>query len=117
MSNYRKPEEGAISHVTPPCSGCGEPARIRGGIAVLMHKPDCRVDKDNAWYEAVADALHNLGKRWNDDTTPDEDAYILAYADTRAERPAHEMPCGLCSSAAGEEVVHGILECPRRDLN
>jgi hypothetical protein len=73
--------------------------------------------KDDEWYEAVADALHILGKRWYSDTTLDEDAFILAYADAIAERPEHEKPCARCSSAAGEEIVHGVLECPRRDLN
>lgn len=89
--------------------------RAEEGVSYMESFSESR--KDDAWYEAIADALHSLGKQWDSDTTPDEDAYILAYADTRAERPAHEMPCGLCSSAAGEEIVHGILECPRRDLN
>jgi hypothetical protein len=46
--------------------------------------------KDDSWYEAIADALQVLGKRWYSDTTEEEDAFILAYADELAERPEAE---------------------------
>lgn len=69
---------------------------------------------DDAWYEAIADALRILGKNWDDDVSLEEDAFVLAYADEVAQRPAHEMPCGPCTAAAGTEIVHGILECPGR---
>ena len=42
------------------------------------------------WYEAVADALHFIGKRWWDDTSPREDAFILHWADREAPRPLNE---------------------------
>ena len=42
------------------------------------------------WYEAVADALRILRKRWWDDLTADEDAFVEAYADEIAERPESE---------------------------
>jgi hypothetical protein len=46
--------------------------------------------EDDAWYEAIADALRIIGKRWDSDVTDEEDAFILAYADEVAERPASE---------------------------
>jgi len=46
--------------------------------------------QDDSWYEAIADALRIIGKRWYDDVTPEEDAFVLAYADTVAERPESE---------------------------
>jgi hypothetical protein len=71
-------------------------------------------DPDWNWYDSVGLALRIIGKRWYSDTTLDEDAFILAFADQVSQRPAHEMPCAPCSSAAGRELVHGILECPAR---
>lgn len=42
------------------------------------------------WYEAIADALQILGKRWFDDLTAEQDAFVLAYADEVATRPESE---------------------------
>jgi hypothetical protein len=84
-----------------------------GEMAVVFQRSEQDI-ADDEWYIAIGDALRILGKRWYDDFTKDEDAFILAYADIMAQRPAHEMPCGPCSSAAGHEIVHGILECPSR---
>lgn len=46
--------------------------------------------EDNAWYEAIADALRILGLRWYDETTEEQDAFVLAYADEIAKRPEME---------------------------
>jgi len=43
--------------------------------------------KDDEWYEAIADALRIIGRSWSDDITPEEDAFVLAYADEVATRP------------------------------
>jgi hypothetical protein len=45
---------------------------------------------DDAWYEAVSDAIHILGKEWYSDFTDAEDEFILAYADELATRPERE---------------------------
>ena len=71
-------------------------------------------DPDEDWYDSVGLALYIIGKRWYSDTTLDEDAFILAFADEVSQRPAHEQPCAPCSKYRGQEVVHGILECPTR---
>jgi hypothetical protein len=46
--------------------------------------------QDDAWYAALIDALAILGKKWDSETTDDEDAFVLAYADEVARRPEHE---------------------------
>jgi hypothetical protein len=46
--------------------------------------------KDDEWYIALIDALEILGLRYNSVTTPEQDAFVLAYADEVATRPEHE---------------------------
>jgi len=46
--------------------------------------------QDDSWYEAIADALRIIRKRWYSDTTDEEDAFVLAYADEIAPRPETE---------------------------
>lgn len=42
------------------------------------------------WYEAFADAVHSIGKKWPDELTGDENAYCEAEADKAATRPESE---------------------------
>lgn len=59
----------------------------RGDIGWQRSPEDIAAD---AWYEALIDGLQILGKRWDSDTTDEEDAFVLAYADEVAVRPASE---------------------------
>jgi hypothetical protein len=67
-------------------------AQIAAGrpLTEIQAEVMARVSGEDAWYEAIADALRIIGKRWDSDTTDEEDAFVLAYADEVAERPYHE---------------------------
>ena len=49
-----------------------------------------RKASDDDWYDSVGLALRVIHKRWYDDTTEDEDAFILAFADEIGPRPKYE---------------------------
>jgi hypothetical protein len=59
-------------------------------LADIRAEVHARVESEDSWYEALADALRIIGKRWYSDVTDDEDAFVLAYADEVAERPESE---------------------------
>lgn len=46
---------------------------------------------DNAWYEAYADAVHSLGKRWPDQITEEQEEWCVQVADRYAPRPKAEL--------------------------
>jgi len=83
------------------------------GARYLMNLTAHWLPDEEEWYDSVGLALQILGKHWYDDTTPAEDAFILAFADTISPRPAGELPCAPCTSAAGREIVHGSRGCAR----
>jgi len=80
------------------------------GVVIVLPPPDPIAEE---WYDSVGLAIKILGKKWDDDFTDEEDAFITAFADEISPRPECEIPCGPCSSAAGEELYHGALGCPR----
>jgi len=80
--------------------------RIRGKVGLTT-------EQEWDWYDSVGLALRIIGRDWRDDLTDEEDAFVLAFADEIGPRPECELPCGPCSSAAGEEIYHGALGCPR----
>jgi hypothetical protein len=45
---------------------------------------------EDEWYDSVGLGLAILGKHWDSDVSPEEDAFILAFADEISERPEHE---------------------------
>jgi hypothetical protein len=49
-------------------------------------------DPDNAWYEAYAEAIHKIGKKWPDPLTDEENAACEAEADKVAPRPKDDIP-------------------------
>jgi hypothetical protein len=59
-------------------------------LADIRAEVHARVESEDAWYGAIADALRIIGKRWYSDVTGEEDAFVLAYADKVATRPEHE---------------------------
>jgi hypothetical protein len=45
---------------------------------------------EDEWYDSVGLGLAILGLHWYSDVTPEQDAFVLAFADEISERPEHE---------------------------